>query len=367
MTNKLRVVQVGCGGRAQHHIAAMLACGAVDLVALCDVDDRRLHTTGDKFGVAKRYQDLAEMIRVEQPELVDIVTPPTIRAAIVEPAIAAGAPAVLIEKPIALTPSEARRLVELGRDRLIAVNTQYQWMPHWRRLWGLLSEGGLGQVRLLRASTRCNLLEQGPHILDLALTAAALSGLPAPEWALAACAGVERFGTTPVPADTSATIGLGEARLHLNAGPSAPEVPGETVIWYQQQVEVIGDAGRLWVSLNQGWKLWRDGQFESGPTGWPKNDGEAQTALFVHLRDTLHSGGEAWRVFPTRIDMAARNADVMFGCYASALGGGRVALGGTWPDSVVDAVERLAAPAAPKRQRARKAQSKGTDKRQPAT
>src|SRR5262245_26010146 len=44
MTNKLRVVQVGCGGRAQHHIAAMLACGAVDLVALCDVDDRRLHT-----------------------------------------------------------------------------------------------------------------------------------------------------------------------------------------------------------------------------------------------------------------------------------------------------------------------------------
>src|SRR5262245_10212837 len=339
-SNKLRILQVGCGGRARAHIAAMQASGAVDLLALCDLDAERLNAAGDQFGIARRYRDMAEAIRAEQPDLVDIVTPPTIRAAIVEPAIAAGAPAVLIEKPIALTPSESRRLVELGRDRLIAVNTQYQWMPHWRRFWGLLAEGGLGQVRLLRASTRCNLLEQGPHILDLALTAAALSGLPAPEWALAACAGVERFGSTPVPADTSATIGLGEARLHLNAGPSAPEVPGETVIWYQQQIEVIGDAGRLWVSLNQGWKLWRDGQFETGATGWPKNDGEAQSALFVHLRDALLGRGGGWREFPTRIEVAARNADLLFGCYASALRGSRVALGEAWSDAIVSNLEQ---------------------------
>ncbi|MFL5807428.1 MAG: Gfo/Idh/MocA family protein [Roseiflexaceae bacterium] len=342
MTDRLRVAQVGCGPRAQAHIAAMLASGAVDLVALCDVDGQRLQAAGEKFGVARRYDDMAQMIQAEQPELVDIVTPPTIRAAIVEPAIAVGAPALLIEKPIALTPSEARGLAALGRGWLIAVNTQYQWMPHWRRFWDMLAGRELGEVRLLRASTRCNLLEQGPHILDLALKAAALSGLPAPEWALAACDGVERFGSTPVPADTSATISLGEARLHLNAGPSAPAVPGEHVSWYQQQIEVIGDRGRLWVSLNQGWRLWREDGFEAGETGWPRNDGEAQAALFAHLRDTLHTGGEAWREFPTCVEVAARIADVMFGCYASALDGGRVALGGEWPDSVVDKVERLA-------------------------
>ncbi|HJZ46804.1 MAG TPA: Gfo/Idh/MocA family oxidoreductase [Roseiflexaceae bacterium] len=338
--HKLRVLQVGCGGRARAHIAAMLACGAVDLLALCDLDEDRLNAAGEQFGIARRYRDMAEAIRAEQPDLVDIVTPPTIRASIVEPAIEAGARALLIEKPLALTPSESRRLVELGSDRLIAVNTQYQWMPHWQRFWGLLAERALGEIRLLRASTRCNVLEQGPHIIDLALTAAARAGLPEPEWVLAACDGLERFGQTPVPADTSATIGLGAARLHLNAGPSAPEVPGESVIWYQQQVEVIGDAGRLWVSLNQGWKLWRDGAFESGPTGWPQNDGEAQSALFVHLRDALLGRGGGWREFPTRIEVAARNADLLFGCYASALRGSRVALGEAWSDAIVSNLEQ---------------------------
>ncbi|HEX9442079.1 MAG TPA: Gfo/Idh/MocA family oxidoreductase [Roseiflexaceae bacterium] len=340
-TGKLRVVQVGCGKRAQAHVAAMLASGAIDLVALCDLDQQKLHATGEKFGISRRYRDMEAMIRAEEPELVNIVTPPIIRAAIVEPAIAAGAPALLIEKPLALTPSESRRLVVLGRDRLIAVNTQYQWMPHWQRFWGLLAKRGLGAVRTLRASTRCNLLEQGPHILDLALNAAALSGLPDPEWVLAACDGLERFGPRPVPADTSATIGLGEARLYFNAGPSAPEVPGETVIWYQQQVEIIGERGRLWVSLNQGWSLWQEGRFEAGATGWPRNDRKAQAALFVDLRDVLHAGGEAWQRFPTRIAVAARNADILFGCYASALGGGRVSLHSEWPDTLVDAVEQL--------------------------
>src|SRR5439155_26864057 len=106
---------------------------------------------------------------------------------------------------------------------------------------------------------------------------------------------VERSGQPPVPADTCATIGLGAARLHLNAGPSAPDVPGETVIWYQQQVEVIGERGRLWVSLNQGWRLWRDGTFEAGATGWPQNDGESQAGLYVELRDTLKSSDDSWR------------------------------------------------------------------------
>jgi predicted dehydrogenase len=321
---KLRVLQVGCGPRAQAHLAAMQAGDAVTPVALCDRDEARLHATGERFGIAQRYTDLEQAIRAESPELVDIVTPPTIRLAIIEQAIGAGAPAILIEKPIALTPSEAHQLVKLGHNHLIAVNTQYQWMPHWQDLWARLRAGVLGDVRLLRASTRTNILEQGPHVLDLALRAADCAGLPTPDWVLAAISGVEHFGTTPVPADLTATIGLGDARLHLNAGPSAPAVPGESVIWYQQQIELIGSRGRLWVSLNQGWELWTEAGWERGTTSWPRDDQAAQPALFAELRERLRNG--TWHDFPTRITIAGHVSDVMFACYASAQGAGRIAL-----------------------------------------
>jgi predicted dehydrogenase len=339
-SDKLRVVQLGCGERGQRHTAAILKCEEIELVALCDLDPERLQAAGERFGLTNLYHDMQEMIRQEQPELVDIITPPTLRTEIIEPALEAGAPALLIEKPIALKPSEARKLVEWGRERLIAVNTQYQWMPHWQRFWPMLAEGALGQVRLLRASTRCNILEQGPHILDLVLKAAALSGLPEPEWVLAATSGIEYFDEViPVPADLSATVGLGAARLHLNAGPSAPEVPNETGYYYGQQIEIIGDSGRLWVSLNQGWKLWRDGSFGSGPTGWPADDEAAQPALFRHLYEAIRTGQQAQ--FPTRIEVAARRSDLMFGCYASALDRRMVDLPGEWSDSLVDELKQL--------------------------
>lgn len=337
---KLRVVSVGCGGRAQSHMKAMLESGAVDLVALCDLDEARLKATSERYQISKTYRSLEEMIHKEKPELVDIVTPPTIRASIVEPAVRAGAPAILIEKPIALKPSESNRLVELGRDRLIAVNTQYQWKPHWQRFWELLQGGGLGEIRVIRASTRANILEQAPHTLDLAMKAARISGLPEPQWVLAGAAGLDHFGDIPVPANVTATFGLGESRLQINHGPTAPQVPGETVIWYHIQLDILGSKGRLWVSLNKGWTLWRDGKFESGETAWPLNDGQAQAALYVHLRDTLHKGNI--QEFPTRVEIAGRNSDLMMACYASALGGGLVQLPTSLSDSLVDQLKALA-------------------------
>lgn len=339
MTPPLRVLQIGAGARAQSHLAAMQACGAVEIVGLCELDSTRLAATADTFGIAARYSDMAQAIAATQPDLVDIVTPPQIRLSIVQQAVDAGARAILIEKPIALTPSESRALTALGEQRLIAVNTQYQWMPHWQRIWELLRTKHIGDVHAIRASTRVNILEQGPHILDLALNAADCSGWPAPEWVQATCGGTEYFGSTPVPADTSAIIGMGDGRIWLNAGSSAPEVPHETGLYYQQQVDIVGSAGRIWVSLNQGWCLWDAQGMHPGQTGWPHDDGLAQTALFRHLQQVLVGGGD-WRTFPTRIAVAARNQDVMFGCYAAASAGTRVALPQAWDDAIVTQLVR---------------------------
>jgi hypothetical protein len=113
------------------------------------------------------------------------------------------------------------------------------------------------------------------------------------------------------------------------------------VYWYQQQIEIIGERGRLWVSLNQGWHLWRDGEFSNGFTGWPQNDGEAQIALFQDLHRTLRGSPNEWRAFPTRAAVAAENADVMFACYASSILRKTVPLAAGLPANMMREVEQF--------------------------
>jgi predicted dehydrogenase len=339
-SNKLRMALAGCGRRGLVHLAAAAESGAIDTVAVCDIVPEKAQEAARQFGVAAVYRDIGDMIAAHQPDLVDIVTMPTVRVGIVEEAVAAGARHILLEKPIALKPSEARRLAELGRQAFIAVNTQYQWMPHWQRFWPLFEQRFLGEIRTLHVSTRANIFEQGPHLIELALKIADLSQLPRPQWILAAGHGLERYGPNPVPADLCATVSLGpEARMYLNHGPSAPPSPGETVFWYHMILEATGTRGRLWVSLNRGWQLWREGGFESGTTGWPHDDHAAQRAMFAALRDAIVAGTTGR--FPTRIELSKLTSDLIFASLASAGGAGRLPLPAELDDSVVGRLESL--------------------------
>jgi len=337
----LQLLQVGCGGRAQAHLHSIQNSPHVELLALCDLDPIKLKETAIRFGVPATFSDMSAMIRAfPDAECVSIITPPTIRASVVEPAFAAGGRAILIEKPLAVLPSEARRLEELGRTHLLAVNTQYRWMAHWERLWPMLDAGALGEVRSIRASTRENILEQGPHVLDLALEIARRSGWGAPKTVLSACAGLARFGKVPVPRHTSAGIGFERpsAILHFDAGTHAPST-GDPVNGLNIQLEITGSSGRFRATLTRGWELQLNGETSRGETRWPQDDEYAQPALFASLRDAVRGD---WRAFPTSIEHAARVSDLMFACYASALDRRVVNADETADDSLVARLETLA-------------------------
>jgi hypothetical protein len=148
-----------------------------------------------------------------------------------------------------------------------------------------------------------------------------------------------RFGNTPVPAQTSASISFEnpEAVLHFDAGRHAPST-GAPDNWAHSQVEVVGSQGRFRATLMRGWELQLGSEFSSGETGWPDDDLKAQPGLFLSLRDAVQSD---WRSFPTRIQNAARASDLMFACYASALDRRVVDVGEQLDDSVVTRLETL--------------------------
>ena len=89
--------RIGCGfdddpNRTQvsTHAGAYARTPGVDLVALADLDQAKLDTYGDKFGVAGRYLDYREMFRREAPDVVSVCTWSGTHAAVVRDAVEAG-------------------------------------------------------------------------------------------------------------------------------------------------------------------------------------------------------------------------------------------------------------------------------------
>lgn len=324
MVRPMRVAFLGAGRRSVES-ASMLARSGVGVpVGFWSRTRASADAAAARLDVPA-YEGISELIDSEQPDLVAVMTHPVARADLISEAVSAGASALLVEKPIALTPAELERVEAAADGVFVMVNTQYQWMPHWQRLLTAIAAGELGSVRAIRSSVGVDILEQGPHALSLAMAVARAADLSAPTWVLGASDGQIDFGGVAVPADSVAVYDVGEARLTLSAGSSAPAVPGETVRAFQQQTEITGDAGVAWISLNQGGRVYSGSGVRAIDTSWSADDWSSQTGLFRAISDALASR-EAQASFPTRLSEAATQARMLFGAMEAAETGRRVSL-----------------------------------------
>lgn len=324
MVSPLRVAFAGAARRSQQAAQMLVDSGIGVPTGFWNRTPDRADSVAASFGVPA-YADLATMVESSEPDLVAVITHPAARATLVETAVRAGARAVLVEKPLALTAQELAAVERAAGDAFVAVNTQYQFMPHWRRYLDEIADGALGNVHLVRVSVGVDILEQGPHALSLAMAVADAAGLPPPTWVLAASDGTIDFGGVSVPASTSAVFDLGDARLALQAGACAPPVPGETIRGFQQQTEISGERGHLWVSLNQGARLLSARGLETTVTCWDDDDYASQTGLFAAIAEAVDSA-ERMASFPTRLEVAARQTRLLLGAIEAATRGDRLSL-----------------------------------------
>ena len=320
----LRVAFVGCGPRSLQSARMLAGSGIGEPVGFWNRTGQLAERVAAEFSVPA-YGEITELVERTKPDLVAIMTHPSARSDLLDRAVAGGARAILIEKPISLTLAELDQVEAAARDAFVMINTQYQWMPHWQRYLRLVRSGRLGQIRSIRASVGVDILEQGPHALSLAMAVADVAGLARPTWVLASADGSIDFAGVDVPAETVATYDLGDARLSLTAGSMGPPVPGETVRAFQQQTEIVGDLGRVWVSLNQGSHLWLANAYEDVPTEWNRDDYASQTGLFAAVAAAIDDVGRQ-AAFPTRLEVAALQARMLFGAIESARAGRRILL-----------------------------------------
>ncbi|MFF5792919.1 Gfo/Idh/MocA family protein [Paeniglutamicibacter sp. NPDC012692] len=141
-----RAAVIGCGDVSSVHFGALKGMD-VELVGVSDTDAGRLRAATDAHGVPG-YVDYRELLEAQRPDVVHICTPHDQHAAMAIEALDRGIN-VIVEKPLAHTLEEGRRLVEAARrsDAKLGVCFQNRYNATSRALRSLLDGGTLGAVR----------------------------------------------------------------------------------------------------------------------------------------------------------------------------------------------------------------------------
>ncbi|MGJ8650263.1 MAG: Gfo/Idh/MocA family protein [Opitutaceae bacterium] len=156
---KLKLGLIGCGGRGTGAVAQFMeACKLLgleaELVAVADVFEDRVANVVKRYGIAasqghhgyEAYRKVTE----SDAEFVIMATPPNFRPVHLEACVAAGKHS-FIEKPVAVDPVGARKVIELGelakaKGLTIVAGTQRRYEKSYLETKAKIDAGAVGQI-----------------------------------------------------------------------------------------------------------------------------------------------------------------------------------------------------------------------------
>lgn len=148
----LKVAVIGCGKIAERlHLPEFTRIPDVQVVALCDTRRKALTALADKYGIQARFTDYEKMLRETEVDAVSVCTPNALHAPMTIAAAKAGAH-VLVEKPMATTVAEARRMVAAAERAgvVLMVEQKMRFMEFARVARRIIDEGKIGKVITIR-------------------------------------------------------------------------------------------------------------------------------------------------------------------------------------------------------------------------
>lgn len=147
----LGVAVVGTGFGQKVHIPGFQAHPRTQVVAVYHRDIDKAKAIADSHNIPHACDTIEDLVALPQVQAVSISTPPELHYEMALTVLQAGKH-LLLEKPTALCAAEARELYHLAKAfRVIAtLDFEFRYVPAWQRLAELLSEGYVGQKRLIK-------------------------------------------------------------------------------------------------------------------------------------------------------------------------------------------------------------------------
>jgi len=142
----MKVAVIGVGSMGYNHLRVYSEMGDVEVVGASDLNRERMQLTEDRFSV-NTYMSYQDLFEKEKPEAVSITVPTAEHEKVAAYALEKGAH-VLVEKPIAATVEEGKRLIALVNklDRQLMVGHIIRFNPAMQSLKTRLENGDLGKI-----------------------------------------------------------------------------------------------------------------------------------------------------------------------------------------------------------------------------
>lgn len=149
----MKVAVVGLGYFAQFHLQAWATLDEAELVAIADPSaDAR--AAAAKYG-APGYYNLGALLETHDPDVIDIVAPPTFHADLIKQAAQAGR-YLICQKPFCEDQKQAQAAIEAASaaGAVLAVHENFRFQPWYRESKRLLDHGTLGRIYQARFALR---------------------------------------------------------------------------------------------------------------------------------------------------------------------------------------------------------------------
>lgn len=153
-SDEIRTAHIGVGGMGLEDLKAIASHESVKVMALCDVDERRLLAAGELFPEAKQYADYRKLLSEMEYDIdaVIVSTPDHTHAPASLMAMEKGK-SVYCQKPLTHHVSEAREMDQLAKDKKLVTQMGIQVHSFYDYKLGtaLIQSGIIGKVKRVHA------------------------------------------------------------------------------------------------------------------------------------------------------------------------------------------------------------------------
>jgi len=142
----MKVAVIGIGSMGINHLRVYSELENVEVVGAADVSEDRLQMVASRFSV-RTYLDYRELVEKEKPDAISITVPTSEHENVASFCLEQGVH-VLIEKPIAATVDEGRRLIALAEkmEKQLMVGHIIRFNPAMQSLKKRLENGDAGKI-----------------------------------------------------------------------------------------------------------------------------------------------------------------------------------------------------------------------------